>query len=221
VSDSPWPDIREFSGCLRLNQVASRWGAEIGRDPDALACAILAAYAAGEFDSIKGEVFCGLNDFNQFPEPFSINKAQASFLANKRTSYNGCNLMSLEYRVYVTILYIRPKALAIFAKRRELTLPMWLKPTGSAEPAKHPGGAPEKYDWALVEEILEEECKKQGSIPRRDHCDPEWREQAHAIKHVCERMAPDWRDGEPVDSTLKARIGPMLKRIDERMKAGN
>ena len=35
-------------------------------------------------------------------------------------------------------------------------------------------------------------------------------------------MLRDWRNGGPVDSTLKARIGPMLKRIDEHMKeAGN
>jgi hypothetical protein len=85
-------------------------------------------------------------------------------------------------------------------------------------PTKHAGGAPEKYDWVLVQEILEKECKEQGSIPHSNHSDPDWRTKAHAIKYVCKQMARDWRDGEPADSTLKKRVGAMLAEIEEGRK---
>ena len=137
---------------------------------------------------------------------------------------NGSRLPLAQYvnLVRTGSIYIRPEALALFAKQRGVASPAWLKPTGSAEPAKHPGGAPEKYDWALVEDLLEEGCKQQGGIPRRDHSDPAWRQPADAAKYVRKSMMRDWHNGGPVDSTLKERIGQMLKRIDERMKeAGN
>jgi hypothetical protein len=91
----------------------------------------------------------------------------------------------------------------------------------SAVKKLHPGGAPPRYDWDSIEIALEEECRLQESVPHRAHSDNEWRTQADAIKYLCEeRFNKQWIDGGPALSTMKEKVGPMLKRIRAKM-AGN
>jgi hypothetical protein len=84
--------------------------------------------------------------------------------------------------------------------------------------ARHAGGRPPIYDWVRVRKVLGEECELQGSIPRSDHSDPEWRKRAHAIKYVRERMRQHWPEGGPCDSALSPRIAQMLAEIDACMR---
>jgi hypothetical protein len=84
------------------------------------------------------------------------------------------------------------------------------------------GGRPGKYDWAAIEAALEEECRLQASVPIRNHTDKQWRTKADAMRYLRDRFKRKWSDGGPGDTTLKDKIGPMLRRIGARMKkAGN
>jgi hypothetical protein len=77
-------------------------------------------------------------------------------------------------------------------------------------------GRPKLYDWSTIEAALDGECRLQESVPRDDHTDKDWRTQADAIRYLHEYF--QWGDDAPGDSTLKTEVGPMLKRIGERMK---
>jgi hypothetical protein len=214
-SASPPQRIPEFGGGVKLSHLASEWAAEIGHDRDRLAGAILEAYAGGEFDSVRGdEVILGFDDENL--RTFSIGKNHAKGMAAAAMKPLSDGNTSWDYiaLVWRGFVYIRPEAIVLFAKRRELAPPTWFE----SQKATHPGGAPERYDWALVENILEKECKLQGGVPHGGHNDPDWRRKTDAIKFVHEKMSPDWRDDEPADSTLRDRIGQMLTRIAKRMK---
>jgi hypothetical protein len=123
-------------------------------------------------------------------------------------------LVGLPHPVRRGFVYVRPEAIVLFAKRRELAQPTWFE----SQKATHPGGAPERYEWALIENLLEKECELQGSVPHSGHNDPEWRSKTHAIKYVREKMSRDWRDDGPADSTLRDRVSQMLDRITERLK---
>jgi hypothetical protein len=90
------------------------------------------------------------------------------------------------------------------------------KPTQQAL-EKHPGGAPVKYDWAGGEDRLAQVCEQCGGIPSRSHTAPDWRTKADAYRVVREYLDLDG-DGGPSDTVLKERVGPMLDRIDRRMK---
>jgi hypothetical protein len=218
VSDAPAPNISEFRGCLRLNRMATEWGATIGRDRDMLACAILGAYAAGEFDSVSGEVVWGFFDFEQL-KPFSLGKDAARLLATRRTNYHDQSLMSLEYSYYVTggLLYIRPEALALFAKQRDLlAMPDWLR-ARTEEDLKNPkgrGGKPPAADWPALQEALEREIDLVG-LPRKDG-PPGWRTTADVVHWLEERTGED----NPGKTALKDNAKRMLENIRER-KAGN
>jgi hypothetical protein len=212
---SPQPRIPEFGGGVRLNRLASEWAAEIGHDRDRLAGAILEAYAGGEFDSVQGnEVILGFDDENL--RTFSIGKNRAKGMAAAAMKPLADGNTSWDYLTLVRrgFVYVRPEAIVLFAKRRELAQPTWFE----SQKATHPGGAPERYEWALIENLLEKECELQGSVPHSGHNDPEWRSKTHAIKYVREKMSRDWRDDGPADSTLRDRVSQMLDRITERMK---
>lgn len=214
-SASPPPRIPEFGGGVQLNRLVSEWAAEIGCDRDKLAGAILEAYAGGEFDSIRGsETFLGFDDVNLKPFPIEKDRAKGMAAAAMKPLSDGKT--SWEYLTLVRpgFVYVRPEAVVLFAKRRELAPPTWFE----AQKATHPGGAPEQYEWALIKELLEDECEQRGGVPSRGHNDPEWRSQVHAIKYVRERMSRDWRDDGPSDSTLRDRVSKILDQIVERMK---
>jgi hypothetical protein len=89
------------------------------------------------------------------------------------------------------------------------------KQTGQA--IEKPGGAPQKYDWASAEDRLAKECGLLEGIPRYGHPDPEWRTKAHAYELVRKHLDLEGTGG-PADTTLKEKVGPMLERIDSRMK---
>ncbi|QAY95147.1 hypothetical protein CWB41_04880 [Methylovirgula ligni] len=79
--------------------------------------------------------------------------------------------------------------------------------------SKRPKGAPDKYDWASVKSVLVEACQHWNGVPSRDHPDQEWRSQADAIRAVRDKMGKEWMDDGPAESTLKGRVGRMLKEI--------
>ncbi len=85
---------------------------------------------------------------------------------------------------------------------------------------KRSGGAPERYDWTAAKMALTRECKQRGAIPGRLVDDLTRQTQADACKFVRATMAREWGDEGPSDSTLKDRVGKMLKEI-EPVLAGN
>jgi hypothetical protein len=91
---------------------------------------------------------------------------------------------------------------------------------GSDIAEKHPGGAPERYDWDSAEAELARECscERCAGIPNRKHPAPDWRMKADAYRFVRDYLAKRHGADGPGETTLKERVGPMLVRIDARMK---
>lgn len=90
--------------------------------------------------------------------------------------------------------------------------------TGASSVAKHPGGALPKFDWQAIEAALEAECKLHASVPRRGHSDRDWRSKVDAYRFVREHL--NLKDGGPSETALKENVGPMLERIEARLKKG-
>ena len=122
--------------------------------------------------------------------------------------------MSAEYITYITILYIRPEALALFAKQRDLAMPDWLRSQVGAPQAEGRGGRPPAADWAALEEALEREIDAVG-FPRRDG-PPDWRSNADVVRWLEPRLG----DYEPGKTALKDNAKKMVDRIRAK-KAGN
>jgi hypothetical protein len=89
---------------------------------------------------------------------------------------------------------------------------------GSDLAEKHPGGAPERYDWDSAEAELAQECERGAGIPNRKHPAPDWRTKADAYRFVRDYLAKLHGNDGPGETTLTERVGPMLVRIDARMK---
>ena len=78
---------------------------------------------------------------------------------------------------------------------------------------KHPGGAPEKFDWGAVQIAVAEECKKRNGVPCPDHPDMDWRVKAHAMTYVRDRMEKEWADGGPGETRLREHVSEILADI--------
>jgi hypothetical protein len=138
-------------------------------------------------------------------------------------------------RYHIETAYVQPRAAALWLLSKPSE--RWLVPEelrafledqvkpqaatlevegGPTVATKHGGGAPEKYDWEAVLMALKEGCEHYGGVPRLNHPDLVWRRPANACRYVRQRMAKEWADGGPVDSTLKDRVGSFLKQIADK-----
>jgi hypothetical protein len=121
--------------------------------------------------------------------------------------------------------HVHPGVIPTFARARGLIVPAWLRALAEGRPtakAANKGGRPNKHDWAAIEAVLEKQCRLYGSVPHAGCPASDWRTAADAMRFL--RQHFEWTDDGPNDgpseSQLRAKIGPILKRIDARMKSG-
>jgi hypothetical protein len=205
---------------VSLTGLASRWGAEIEVEADALAKAILDAFAGNEFDGLSIAEPLILVDRPNLLK-FAVSKEEARSLTAPYITLEGRRFeASMQYIAWVQTGYVQVHlgALPTFAKARGLPMPRWLAEGDATDEAAKKGGRPDKYDWTKLEAALEAECRLQESIPHQNHSDENWKTEADAMRFLRESFEREWSEGGPGDSTLKRRIGPMLDRIDERLK---
>jgi hypothetical protein len=196
---------------LSLNGLASRWGPAIGVERDSLAKGILIAFAENEFDGLSiAEPLILVDPTNL--RKFAVSKGQAKSLTGSTLE------ASMGYIAWVRTGYtqVHPSVLPAFAKARGLSMPRWLAEGDVTDEVANKGGRPDEYDWSAIESALEDECRLQESVPMPGHSDKDWRTKADAMRYVRNRF--NWTDGGPADSTLKAHIGQMLQRIDQRLR---
>jgi hypothetical protein len=205
---------------VSLTGLASRWGAEAEVEADALAKAILDAFAGNEFDGLSIAEPLILVDPPNLLE-FAVSKEEAKSLTAPYVTLEGRRIeASMEYIAWVRTGYVQVHlgVLPTFAKAHGLSMPRWLQASAKGDEAAKKGGRPDKYAWAKIEAALQGECRLQESIPRPDHSDKDWRTQADAVRFLQEHFVGEWREGGPGESTLRKRVSEVLKRIDERLK---
>jgi hypothetical protein len=211
------PEIPEFRGCLSLNRVASRWGEAIGHDPDSLAMAILYAYGAGEFDSVRGgEAVCGFG--YETLKPFSLDKDAAKVLGTPvdipYDPYDRVPPIGYLALVKTGQVFVSPEALALFAKQRGFAMPDWLLSRVETPQAKDRVRRPPAADWDALEVALEREIDAVG-FPSK-YGPPGWQSNADVVRW----LEPYLGDYEPGKTALKDNVKRMLKNIRAK-KAGN
>jgi hypothetical protein len=208
------PEIPEFRGCLLLNRVGSRWGEAIGHDPDSLAMAILYAYGAGEFDSVRGgEAVCGFG--YETLKPFSLDKDAAKVLGTPvDIPYGRVPPMGYLALVKTGQVFVSPEALALFAKQRGFAMPEWLLSRVETPQAERGGGRPPAADWDALEVALEREIDAVG-FPSKDG-PPGWQFNADVVRW----LEPLLGAYEPGKTALKDNAKRMVENIRAK-KAGN
>jgi hypothetical protein len=205
----------DFGGRVRMNKLVARWSEEIGVDRWVLIYGIVAAYARGDFDELGvSEPLVIVDHVTLKIDPLS--KIDADYSIQPYLTQKGETLdLPIDSVVRGGWLQVHRDAVLLFAGKMGFARPTWLEPSAPTSP-KHAGGAPPTFDWAEIEEALEEECRLQESVPHLQHSAKDWRRKADAYRWVREHLKRS--DGGPSDSILKEKIGPMLDRIGSRMK---
>jgi hypothetical protein len=173
--------------------------------------AILYAYGAGEFDSVRGgEAVCGFG--YETLRPFSLDKDAAKVLGTSvDIPYDRVPPIGYLALVKTGQVFVSPEALVLFAKQRGFAMPDWLL---SRVGTPHRGRRPPAADWDALEVALEREIDAVG-FPSKD-APPGWQSNADVVRW----LEPYLGDYEPGKTALKDNAKRMLKNIRAK-KAGN